>query len=272
MIIDTHAQLFTPAFLEMIKNGELDGLDVMGYASFFKGDVLDTVADMEAAGVDKSVVVAIDAETVKGYKISNELVAHAVKEYPDKLIGFASVDPHKGKIALQEVEYAIEELGLKGLKFIPHLIEVCPNDPLMYPIYEKAAKLKVPILFHTGTHFHLGCKIKQNKPEFIDEIAIDFPEINFVMAHFGYPWFYEAMAVAQKNFNVFFNIAGWAPQYIPEPVIRQMDSILSHKVLFGSDHPLLPRARVLNELKNLNLRESTMQRLLRDNPQRLLNL
>ncbi len=272
MIIDTHAQLFTPKFVEMVQKGELEGLDMMGYASFFKGNVEDTLADMDNAGVDKSVVVAIDAETKKGYKISNELVAESVQEHPERLIGFASVDPHKGKIALRDLEYAVNELGLKGLKFIPHLIEICPNDKLMYPIYEKASALKIPVLLHTGTHFHLGCKIKYNKPEFIDEIAIDFPEVNFIMAHFGYPWFYEALAVAQKNFNVYFNIAGWAPQYIPAPVINLMDSLLANKALFGSDHPLLPRKRVLDELNKLNLKESTREKLLSTNAQRILEL
>jgi len=272
MIIDTHSQLFTKEFMEFVKKGELKGLDTMGYALFFKGDIKDTILDMEEAGVDKSVVVAIDAETTKGYKISNEIVAEAVKKYPDKLIGFASVDPHKGKLALNELEYSIKELGLKGLKLIPHLIEVFPNDKIMYPIYEKAKELKIPILFHTGTHFHLGCKIKYNKPEFIDEIAVDFPEVNFIIAHFGYPWFYSALAVVQKNFNVYFNIAGWSPKYIPEPVIKQMDSILSNKVLFGSDHPLLSRKRILTELKELNLKEATKSKLFEENAKQILNL
>lgn len=272
MIIDTHGQLFTTEFYEKVKNGEIEGLDMMGYASFFKEDVKDTVADMDQAGVDKSVVVAIDAETKRGYKISNELVAEAVKTYPGRLIGFASVDPHKGKLALEELEYAIEELGLQGLKFIPHLIDLCPNDELMYPIYEKANKYKIPVLLHSGTHFHLGCKIKYNKPEYIDEIAVDFPQVNFIMAHFGYPWFYEGLAVAQKNFNVYFNLAGWAPQYIPDPVIKLMDSILSHKALFGSDHPLLPRKRVLDELRQLDIKESTLQKLTEENPKTILNL
>lgn len=272
MIIDTHAQLFTADFVEMVKRGELEGLEVMGYASFFKGDVKDTIADMNTAGVDKSVVVAVDADTVRGYKVSNEVVAEAVGKYPDRLIGFASVDPHKGRLAIQELEYAVKELGLKGLKLIPHLIEVYPNDKIMYPIYQKVSELNIPVLLHTGTHFHIGCKIKYNKPEFIDEIAVDFPGVNFIMAHFGYPWFYEALAVVQKNFNVYFNIAGWAPRYIPEPVIMHMDSILSNKVLFGSDHPLLPRKRVLDELGELNLKEATRKKLLEENAKNLLGL
>lgn len=272
MIIDTHAQLFTKEFIEIIKSGSVTGLDEMGYASFFKGNVLDTISDMDHAGVDKAVVVAVDAETTRGYKVSNNIVADAVKKYPDRLIGFASVDPHKGKMAVDELDRSINDMGLRGLKIIPHMIDCCPNDPVMYPILEKVDELNIPILFHTGTHFHLGCKIKYNRPEYIDDIAVDFPATTFIMAHFGYPWFYEALAVIQKNANVYFNIAGWNPKYIPEPVVKHMNSILSGKVLFGSDHPLLSRKTILAELDNMNLKQATLERLLETNARKIFDI
>jgi len=272
MIIDTHAQLFTPEFIAEIKSGRITGLDQMGYASFFKGNVLDTIADMDAAEVDYSVVVAVDAETTRGYRVSNELVAEAVRRYPKRLIGFASVDPHKGMVACRELEHAVRNLGLVGLKIIPHLIDLCPNDPLMYPVLEKAAELKIPVLCHTGTHFHSGCKIKYNHPEYIDEVAIDFPSVTFIIAHFGYPWFYEAMSVVQKNANVYFNIAGWSPRYIPEQVIKQMNSLLSEKVLFGSDHPLLARKKIIDELKALPLKDTTRANIFEKNPLRIFKV
>ena len=273
MIIDTHAQIFTKELIELSSKGEIEGLDTMGYSFFFaKGQPDDTLTDMDKAQVDMSVVVAVDAETTTGFKIPNDLVAEAVSKYPDRLIGFAGVDPHKGKLAVKEVERAIGELGLKGLKFIPQLMEMEPSDQRMYAIYEAAQQLDVPILFHTGTHFHIGRKIKYCMPYFLDEVAVDFPSLKIVIAHFGFPWFAEAIAVVQRNPNVYFNIAGWAPRYIPDMVVTYMDGPLSRKALFGSDHPLLARARILEELKTLDLKETTLKRLLEDNPRVLLGL
>ena len=276
MIIDTHAQLYTREAVKGNVEGIPDEMAKMfkGYSQFFsgKGMELYTIEDMDAAGVDKSVVVAVDAETTLGFKIPNVLVAKMVEKYPDRLIGFASVDPHKGEKAVVELEDAVRNMGLKGLKIIPHLIDVYPNGKLMYPLYEKARELGIPVLLHTGTHFHLGRKIKYCQPIHVDEVAVDFPELKIIIAHFGYPWYQEALAVVQRNFNVYFNIAGWSPRYIPDMVVQHMDSILSHKVLFGSDHPLLPRKRILDELGGLNLKEETMKKLLSENAKRLLQI
>ena len=119
------------------------------YEKMFKGmrtfELEEILADMDEAGVDKAVIVAIDAETVYHYKVPNELVANAVKKYPDRFIGFASVDPHKGVLAIDELKRSVEELGLNGLKIIPHLIEMPPNDKRMYPILEKAQELKAAL-------------------------------------------------------------------------------------------------------------------------------
>ena len=276
MIIDTHAQLYTKEAVEgRIQDVDAD-LQAMyrGYSGFFSGRGMEkhTLEDMDAAGVDMSVIVGVDAETTKGFRIPNELVAAMQKQYPDRLIGFAGVDPHKGDAALRDLDAAIGDMGLRGLKFIPHLLELNPNDKLMYPLYEKAAEYGVPVLLHTGTHFHAGCKIKYCKPEFVDEIAVDFPKVNFIMAHFGFPWYQEAMAVAQRNFNVYFNIAGWAPKYIPEMVVTYMNTVLAGKVLFGSDHPLLPRKRLVDELAELPLQDASRQSLLSGNAVRLLKI
>ena len=137
MIIDTHSQLWTKEALATFPPSML-----ASYEQMFKGiktfELEDILADMDQAGVDMTVIVAADAETTFRYKVPNDLIAEAVKRYPKRFIGFAGVDPHKGMLALEEVDRSVEELGLSGLKFLPHLHELAPNDPLMYPILEKA--------------------------------------------------------------------------------------------------------------------------------------
>jgi len=271
MIIDTHSQLFTKEAIESLPE-EM----ARNYRFMFKDmkypDIEDTLKDMEDAGVDVSVIVAIDAETTFNYKVSNDLVAETVSQYPDKLIGFASVDPHKGVMAAEELERSIKGLGLKGLKILPHLVKLNPNDALMYPLYEIAQDAGIPVLFHTGTQFHAGTKIKYCMPLYLDEVAVDFPRMKIVMAHFGYPWFYEAMSIVLRNPNVFFNIAGWAPRRIPDHVIQQMNGPLAGKALFGSDYPLISRVRIMKELDELPLKDGIKELLTKENPKRLLDL
>lgn len=271
MVIDTHSQLWTKEALATLPESM-----IRNYEKVFKGlrtfELEDILADMDAAGVDKAVLVAVDAETVWRYKIPNELVADAVKRYPDRFIGFAGVDPNKGILAVDELSRCYEILGLSGVKFIPHLINMEPNNLRMYPVLEKAQELGLPVLFHTGTHFHHGARLKFCRPDTLDDLAIDFPELNIIAAHFGFPWFYEALAVIQKNANVYFNIAGWAPQYIPEYVVKMMNGPLAAKALLGSDFPLIPRTRLMRELSELPISLDTFRKLTSENPSKVLGL
>jgi hypothetical protein len=134
MIVDTHAQLWTK---EVIRS--LPSEMVKSYSKIFGEDFGVTIeimiASMDAAGVDRAVVVGVDAETTFSYKVSNDAIYRAVEEGGGRLIGFAGVDPHKGRLALKELERAVDELKLKGLKLMPHLHMLNPNDAKMYPIY-----------------------------------------------------------------------------------------------------------------------------------------
>ncbi|MHB8780063.1 MAG: amidohydrolase family protein, partial [Candidatus Geothermincolia bacterium] len=266
-IIDTHSQLFARAafeamplamragYLKTFMPGALpldatesDALEAA--RAFTEGlPALEaTIADMDEAGITRSVVVAVDAETRWNYRVSNESVAEAVAAYPERLIGFASVDPNKGDLARRELRRAVEQMGLRGLKLLPHLIELRPNDREMYGVYEEASALGVPVLLHSGTQFHSGTKLKYCRPLDVDEVAVDFPELNLIIAHFGWPWYEEAMAVVQRNRNVYFNIAGWAPKHIPPFVLGYKDRDLNRKCQLGSDYPLETRTRNKREL------------------------
>lgn len=271
MIIDTHSQLFTAEAIESFPEEMARSYQAM-FRDMALPTIEDTIADMDAAGVDRAVIVGIDAETTHRYRVSNDLVAQTVARFPHRLIGFAGADPHKGKLACDELVRAVNELGLRGLKLLPHLADIAPDDRRMYPLYETARDLKIPVLFHSGTQFHAGTKIRFCRPLYLDSVAVDFPELQIVMAHFGYPWFHEGLAVVLRNPNVWFNIAGWAPKRIPEEVIRQINGPLRYKALFGSDYPLLKRTRIVAELAQLPFKEGVQQLLMSDNPKRLLGL
>lgn len=277
MIIDTHAHLGISR-----KPDKLEARKDEKYAELF-GDrekveeidaaIAKNIEDMDAAQVDKSVICAVDSETTRGYvRVPNDVVAMVVSRHPDRFIGFASADPHKGVVAVREIERAAKELNFKGIKFLPHELELQPNDKMFYPIFEVAEELGLVVLFHSGTQFDPTTRLRYCRPVDIDDIAVDFPRLKVVIAHFGFPWYGEALAVVQRHQNIYFNIAGWAPRHFPEMVVTYMNTVLSHKALLGSDFPLMSRQRILNELRQLNLKSESLQKIISDNPKKLLDI
>jgi len=267
MIVDTHAQIWVKEVIEKLPTEMVREYEKV-FGKRFDYSLESMLSEMDRNGINKTVVVAVDAQTTFNYHIPNEIVAEVVSKSNDRLIGFAGVDPHKGKLALKEIEKAVD-MGFKGIKFMPHLHMLNPNDEKMYPLYEKALECDLVLLFHSGTQFHKGTKIKYCRPIYFDDVAVDFPELKIIIAHFGYPWYEEALAIVRRNENVYFNIAGWSPRYIPEVVIRQMNSLLQDKVLFGTDYPLMNYERVLKELKDLNLKKETYEKMFYKNAKKL---
>lgn len=227
------------------------------------------------------VIFAIDSETAMGDAVdTNDYVASIVKAYPEQFIGFATVDPWKGKAAVAELERAVTGLGLRGLKLHPIQQAFFPDDTKFYPLYEKCAALRVPVLLHSGFAAAgagmpggAGLKLKHSRPiPHIDDVAADFPQLTVIMAHPAWPWVDEQIAVALHKPNVFIDLSGWAPRYIPEALIREANGRLRDKVLFGSDYPYLPPERWLKEFAELPIREEVRGKILLENAKRLLNL
>lgn len=211
---------------------------------------------------------------------ANDYVAEIVRRYPEQFMGFATVDPWRGKQAVLELERAVRQLGLKGLKLHPIHQAFFPNDTRFYPIYEKCVELGVPVLFHTGFAAAgagmpggAGLKLKYSAPiPCIDDVAADFPQLTIVMAHPAWPWIEEQIAVALHKPNCFIDLSGWSPRYIPEALIRETNTRLRDKVLFGSDYPYMPPDRWLREFEELSIRDEVRPRVLLENARRVLKL
>lgn len=169
-------------------------------------DVDRLVKRMDEAGVDKTVVVPIDIKRWKT-KVPNEYVAGKVKKYPDRLIGFASVDPIGGGKSVRELTEAINSLGLQGLKLLPSYDLVSPTDERIFPLYEAAIDLDIPVQIHTG--FSSVGMMKHETPLLIDEIAMRYPKLRIQMLHSGYQWAYLAPMLMLKHPNVWADISWW---------------------------------------------------------------
>lgn len=226
------------------------------------------------------VLFAIDSETTTGRApVPNDYIADCVRRWPDTFAGFGTVDPWKGKLALQEA-VRIKELGLKGLKFHPSQQAFYPNDARFYPLWEKAQELGLIVLFHSGTTGvgagrpgGGGIKLGFARPiPYMDDVAADFPELTIVMAHPSWPWQEEQLAMLVHKPNVYMDLSGWSPKYFQPSLITYANHMVSDKVIFGSDYPAITPERWLRDFETAGFTDDVRPKILRENAARLLDI
>ena len=276
--VDLHVHLPVPEWVE----GSLGPYREPAERYFGGPIALQTVEELAAAyeALDcVGVLLAWDAETATGRPpLSNDFVAEIVRRFPGRFVGFASVDPWKGASALREMRRAREELGLAGYKFHPSMQAFRTDDPRWSELFERAAGYGVPCLFHTGTSGigagmpgGQGVELAYARPIHLDAVAARYPELPVIMAHFGWPWHLEAVAIALHKANVYLELSGWRPRYVPDEVVREAEGRLGERVLFGSDAPFFAADKVLKEWEQ-RLTPAAFHRVARDNAARLLGL
>jgi len=235
--------------------------------------------ELDVSGLQQAVLLPIDARTAKGCQIySNDLIAELCR-MSDRFIGFASVDPHR-KSAAKDLERAIQKLKLRGLKLAPPMQEFYPNDPkLAYPIYEAAQALKIPVLFHAGMSWEPRVRSKYGQPLLLEDAAFDFPNLNIVIAHFGWPWVAEAVMLALKYPNVFLDtsclyfdnpndfLAFVMTKQVP---LSAIEKSLRHKIVFGSNYPRVEIKNMVRAVKALGLSEACQELIFAGNAKKLL--
>ena len=230
-----------------------------------------TVAAMDAAGVELGVLCAWHGP--EGVLISNEEVAGWVAERPDRFAALASVSLRRPMEAVRELRRCVEQLGFVGLRMLPWLWETPPTDRRFYPLYAACVELGVPFCTQVG---HTG-PLRPSEPgrpiPYIDQIAIDFPELVIVCGHVGYPWTEEMIAVARKHENVYIDTSAYTSRRLPEQLISYVrTSGGARKVLFGSNYPMIAPAAALEDLDRLGLDEAGLELYLGENARRVFAL
>jgi len=259
---------------------------IMKAVDFFKLDVAklpettgQLLEGMDEAGVANAVILGQDTHATrnpafKNYTIRNDEIAGIAHKSKDRLVAFAGVDPNAGKEALRELKRAARKLGMRGLKVHNSANSVYLNDrKLMYPIYEFCQDEGLPILFHTGTTGLGDCEIKYSKTELLDEVCQSFPDLKVVMAHFGWPWPEVAIAIALRNPNVFIDVSGWKPRYLPQSIMPYLNGILQDRFLFGTDYPMIRHKEWTDDYRvslEPKLKPGVSDKLLSTNAKRLL--
>jgi predicted TIM-barrel fold metal-dependent hydrolase len=226
------------------------------------------------------VIFPVDGERARGDKpVSNEEVAELAAEHSDIMMAFASVDPGRGREAIREARRMIESFDVKGFKFHPQYQEFFPNDKSCYPLYEVIAEAKLPALFHTG-HSGMGTgmrggggiRLKYGNPMDVDDVAVDFPDMPIILAHPSWPWQDEALSIALHKPQVYIDLSGWSPKYFPPQLIQFANTQLKHKMLFGTDYPLITPDRWLEDFAAAKIRDEVRPLILKENAVRLFGL
>jgi len=208
----------------------------------------------------------------QGPLISNDTVASIVSQFPDRFVGVGSVDLFRPMEAIREIRRCINDLGFKGIRIVQWLWNLPPTDRRYYPIYAACVELNIPICLQVG---HTGplCPSEPGRPiPYIDEVALEFPELKIVCGHIGYPWTVEMIAVATKHPNVFIDTSAYAAKRYPVEFVEYLKSNGRKKVLFGTNHPMITPAKCLEGLQDLKLDDETKELFLFGNAIRIFDL
>jgi uncharacterized protein len=225
------------------------------------------------------VVFPVDERLTGRPPVPNTEVASFAEENSDIMMAFASVDPTRGAEAVNEARRLIATGRIRGFKLHPPLQQFHANDRIAYPLYEVIAEAKLPALFHTG-HSGIGTgmpggggvRLKYGNPMDIDDVAVDFPDMPIILAHPSFPWQDEAISVCLHKPEVYIDLSGWSPKYFPPILIQYANTLLKHKVLFGSDYPMITPDRWLADFEKISIRDDVRPLILKENAVRLFGL
>lgn len=229
------------------------------------------IRKMDRAGIERSLLIAVRAGDLKvkgSFELPYERVHEVCEKHPDRFSGLAGVDPCRGMQGLRDLEYAVKKLGFVGAHLYPHWFELPPDHAKYYPYYAKCCELDIPIMMQIGHNLVYSRQRRLpsvGRPITLDRVAIDFPELKLIGIHVGVPWTDEAISMAWKHENVYLAGDAYAPKHWPAAFVHYANTYGSHKVMFGTDWPVIDPERAVKEVDALQFREASKKRLMRDN-------
>jgi uncharacterized protein len=213
--------------------------------------------------VDRAVVVNVAADPSRSEPLAwfmgpartiNDEIATFVRSHGNRFIGFLSVHPGD-PACLEEVDRAVGDLSLKGIKLGPNYQHFHPLSGDAFRLYRRAEELKLPILFHQGTSPDQFAELDYAHPRHIDRIAIAFPNLKMVLAHMAHPWQIDCIAVIRKHPNVYADVSAlfYRPWSYYNCMRLATEWSVLHKLLFGSDCPAAATPReTMERMRQVN--------------------
>ena len=228
-----------------------------------------TIAALDEAGVSRALICAWYGP--EGALISNDDVAAFVAQAPDRLVGMAGADLRSPMAAVRDLRRRVDE-GFVAFRSLPWLWEVPPTDRRYYPLFAACVDLGIPFCTQVGHTGPLRPSETGRPIPYIDQVAIDFPELVIVCGHVGYPWTTEMIAVADKHPNVYIDTSAYVANRYPAELVDYLRGRGRSKVLFGSNFPMLTPARALARLDELGLEPDVRADFLAGNARRVFGL
>jgi uncharacterized protein len=229
-----------------------------------------TVEAMDAAGVSVSLLAGWHGPA--GSLISNDEVAAIISKYPNRFAGLAAVDLTDPMGAVREIRRCVTELGFVGVRVVPWLWNLPPNDRRYYPVYVACVELGVPFCTQIG---HTGplCPSEPGRPiPYLDEVLLDFPELVVIGGHVGFPWTAEVISLATKYPNFYVDTSAYAVHRLPADLVDYLRGRGRTRVMFGTNWPMMSADRALAGLNQLGLDEEATGLYLAGNARRVFNL
>lgn len=267
MVIDAWIQHPTQRFLGHEMFASLRRWTGSGIPDEFPVEL--TLAAMDAAGVDVAVLSAWHAP--EGPLIGNDEVAAVARSAPKRFVGAAAVDLRHPAGAVRELRRCVQELGFVALRAIPWLWGWPPNDRRYYPLYVACVELGIPFCTQVGHTGPLRTSETGRPIPYLDDVALDFPELVIVGGHIGYPWTDEMLALARKHQNVWIDTSAYTARRYPAALVDELRRP-RHKVLFGSNFPMITPERCLEDLDALALGIEQRDRFLGGNARAIFRL
>ena len=249
MIVDVHTHLSTtdqwgPYFQNAVaRNYEVGDLDI---------HVTPERHWDEMSRADRAIVFGINSIALE-MNTPNDDIAAYVRQHPEKLVGFMSIDPSQQN-ALEELERSVSDLGLRGIKMSPVYQHYHPSDPKAMRVHARAEELGLPILTHAAYQGMANTPMEWASPLLYDPVAREFPDLKIILAHIGLPWFADAMVVSRKHPNVFTDVSGLhtKPWWLYQALALILEAGSMEKVLFGSDMPFSSVDETIDALNHVN--------------------
>lgn len=274
MVLDFHTHLFPPGAIDQAVLAPLrargllhDQVDrVCGDGGIEPSALVRLFA---AEGVSHSVVLAEVTPLTTGIS-SNEFVGDYCSDV-DELIPFCAPNPFIERDLVRSAEKLVSRYDFRGFKIYPSYLPMAPNDARLYPLYGFAQEMGMPVMFHTGISTFPGARLKWGSPLFLDDVAVDFPDLAVVLAHGGRDlWFNEAFTLARIHSNVYLEVSGLPAAKLLTYFPRL--SVLAGKVIFGTDFPVVPSiSSAVASVRGLGLPDDFVADMLGGTARRLLS-
>ena len=279
--IDIVCNVFTPQAVQEGRTGLDDTFkEQVRMDPLLRGgiDIDDYLRKMDEAGIERSLMIAVRAGDLRvrgSFEVPYEMVAEICARHSDRFSGLAGVDHTRGMQGLRDLERGIKDFGFVGAHWYPHWFACPPDAPQIYPYYAKCCELDVPIMMQVGHNLVYSRDRRLpsvGRPILLDQVAIDFPELVLIGIHIGIPWTDEMISMCWKHPNIYTAGDAYAPRHWPSQYVHYANTYGSHKVLFGTDFPVIDPVRGVRDVDGLGLRPESHAALMRNNALRLFKL